>query len=139
MNTNLQAVFDLILNTAIKTRTPKEDMPTKLYIVSDMQFDVATGTNRGNYWNHARATKVTNYDEIKRKFEAAGYEKPTLVYWNVNATGEQSPVAFDENGTMMVSGCSPTIFKNVMSSKVTNPFDLMLEVINAPRYERVKI
>ena len=124
MNTNLQAAFDLILRTAVDNQLSADKMPTKLVVVSDMEFDDC-GSSR------------TNFEAIKQKFANASYEMPTLVFWNVNARNSYSPVEFDQQGVMLVSGCSPTIFKNLMASKTTTPYDLMLEVLEAPRYERV--
>lgn len=124
MSTNLQAVFDLILNTAVKNSVPQKDMPSRLFIVSDMEFNSACRSR-------------TNFEVIKAKYASAGYEMPKIVFWNVDAKSDQSPVKMDEKGTMLVSGCSPTIFKNVMLSKVTTPYDMMLEVLSQDRYARV--
>ena len=126
MNTDLQAVFNLVLNTAVKNSVPQKDMPSRLFIISDMEFDCA-------------CSDKTNFEVIKRKYAAAGYEMPTLVFWNVDAKSDQSPVKMDEKGTMLVSGCSPTLFKNVMLSKVTTPYEMMLEVLSQDRYVRVSI
>ena len=125
-NTNVQAVFDLILSKAVKGGIPEEDMPRKIFIISDMEFDAA---DHGN--------KRTNFDAIKAKYKASGYEMPTLIFWNVYARSNQSPVKFDERGVMLVSGQSPSIFKSVMESKVVTPYDLMLEVLNGERYEQI--
>ena len=128
MNTNLQSVFDLILQTAVDNNVPTEGMPNKLFIVTDMEWDAATFTNRN-----------TNFEVIQNKYANAGYKMPTLVFWNVNAHPGNQPVKFDQKGVMLVSGCSPTIFKNMLSSKTTTPYDLMLEVLNDERYNRVVI
>ena len=44
MNTNLVAVFKLILDTAINNHLSDNEIPDKLYIISDMQFDGATSS-----------------------------------------------------------------------------------------------
>jgi hypothetical protein len=128
MNTDLQAVFNLILNTAVSNRVKQKDMVDVLYIVSDMQFDAAMGSRQ-----------VTNFEVIRQKYAAAGYVMPKLVFWNVNATGGDSPVKYDQNGTALVSGCSPSILKSVLSSKQFTPIDIMLETLNHPRYSGIRV
>ena len=38
-NTDLQKVFERILRAAVKNRVPQSEMPSTLYIISDMEFD----------------------------------------------------------------------------------------------------
>jgi hypothetical protein len=124
MNTDLQAVFDLILFTAQRNNVPDEELPRKIYIISDMQFD---GCCRHR----------TNFQVIAAKYAQAGYTMPKLVFWNVRA-GEDQPVTRDEQGTYLVSGCSPSILKYAMNCESVTPYSLMLEVLNSPRYSVVK-
>ena len=128
MNTNLQAVFDLVLSTAVNQHIGQTDMPNVIYIISDMQFDVACNGNQ-----------MTNFEAIKAKYRAAGYEMPKLVFWNVNATKGDFPVTVNDQGVCLVSGCSPSILKSVLSSKLFTPADVMLETLNKPRYDVVKV
>jgi hypothetical protein len=126
-NTNFQASIDLILNTAVKNNVPQSDMPKMLYVISDMQFDMACpGVNK------------TNFEAMKQKFIRAGYEMPTVVFWNVNSFNNETPVTQDEKGVFLVSGCSPSIFKACINAEATNPMELMLEVLNSDRYAAVE-
>lgn len=125
-STDLQKAFELILDTATKNNVPQSDMPTKLFIVSDMEFNMACNSN-----------KRTNFEQMQKKYRKAGYEMPMVVFWNVNARHNQSPVTYDENGTMLVSGLSPVIFKNALLAKTTTPYDSMLEVLNSERYAAI--
>ncbi len=122
-NTNIQAVFDMILRVAVKNNVPQGDMPKKIFMISDMEFD-----------DHNVGGRATNFEVIKRKFEQAEYEMPTLVFWNVNSANKQTPVTMDQSGAYLISGSSPSVFKTVVSSKSVTPFDMMLEVINSDRY-----
>jgi len=124
-STDLQAAFELILNTAKANKVPQKDMPSVLYIVSDIEF---------NY-----AGKMTNYDAIKQKYAQAGYKLPRLVWWNVNARNEQFPITSDANGTAMVSGASPSILKSLLSAKDFDPMSIVYETVNSPRYEKVVV
>ena len=123
--TDLQSVFDLVLKVAVDNNTKEEDMPSKIFIVSDMQFNQAAPDN-----------SKTNFEAIDEKYKAAGYKRPVLVFWNVNASSD-SPVRKDEKGTFLVSGCSPSILKNAMNTKALTPIDLMLEVLNSERYSKI--
>jgi len=127
-NTNLQAVFDLILNTAKQNNVSQEDLPKTIYIVSDMEFDSATSS-----WGER---EQTNFEAIKQKYTDAGYEMPVLVFWNVDSRQKNVPVKQDENGVILVSGCSPSIFKMVMEK--TTPYKFMLKVLNSDRYKLIE-
>ena len=49
-NTNIQKVFELILRTAVKNKVPQDEMPSTLYIISDMEFDYcAEGADLTNF------------------------------------------------------------------------------------------
>jgi hypothetical protein len=128
MNTDLQASFNLILSTAIQNKIAQKDMPNALYIISDMAHDV------GVTGNHK-----TNFEVIKQKYLASGYNMPKLIWWNVNAIDNQSPVTINDDGTCLVSGCSPSILKSVLSAKTFTPIDVMLETLNKPRYDVIKV
>lgn len=128
-NTNIEAVFNLILETAVKNRLSQDELPTRIFIISDMQFDMATGRYRNN----------TNYDAIDQMFVDAGYKRPALVFWNVNAQPNQAPATYNEVGVQLVSGCSPVIFKNLLQNVQTTAYDLMLDVLNNERYAAVSL
>lgn len=127
MNTNLESVFNLILNTAVANDVPASDMPTKIYIVSDMEFDAACSNS-----------SATLFQVVKSKYLDAGYELPDLIFWNVNARGSHVPVRFDEQGTCLVSGSSPSILKSLLAGKIISAKQIMLDTINVPRYDVVK-
>lgn len=128
MNTNLQAAFDLILNTAVKNKVPKKDMPSVLFIVSDMQFDIASSSN-----------DKTNFEVMKQKFERAGYKLPSTVWWQVDSRQNNVPITFSDSGVALVSGSHPSILKKICSAKFLNPMELMLSVITDKRYNPVVI
>lgn len=120
-NTNLHAAFEVILNTALNGNVSQEDMPQTVLILSDMQFDqCVTHDDRA-------------IDMIRRKYEQAGYQIPNVVFWNINSY-DNVPVKFDESGTALVSGFSPTIVRNVLGQKNITPRDVMLETIMNDRY-----
>jgi hypothetical protein len=127
-NTDLQAAFDLILRTAVSNSVPKQDMPEVLYVVSDMEHDAACPGNQ-----------KTNFEVIREKYEQAGYKLPRLVWWNVDSRNDNFPIRVDDSGTAMVSGCSPSILKSLLSAKSFDPLDIVYETVNAERYNRVTV
>ena len=121
-NTNLEAVFDLILQTATENHVPRAEMPAKLYIISDMEFD-----------HCVKNSSMTNFENAKASYAAAGYILPDLVFWDVDSRHEQQPVKENDRGVALVSGNSPRIFSMVMDGEL-NPYDFMLSVIDTERY-----
>lgn len=124
-NTNIQKVFKLILKTATKNKLSQKDMPETIYIISDMEFDSCTVD-----------ADLTNFEYIKKKFYEKGYKLPRLVFWNVNSWQQQVPVKENEQGVVLVSGCTPKIFEMVMDGE-TSPYKFMLDTINTERYEKI--
>ncbi len=123
-NTNLQAVFDLILNAAIKNHATQEDMPKRLYIISDMEFDYCV-----------EDADMTNFEYSKELFKSYGYDLPEIVFWNVNDSSEQHPVTMNETGVTLVSGCTPRLFSMVVDG--ATPYEFMMEVIGSERYAKI--
>ncbi len=144
MNTNVAAVFDMLLNTAKKKHVKVEDMPTRIYIFSDMEFDKCM-TFDSNYrdewgwgWNSCKrpsSTQEVNSDleKIKRKWEAAGYQMPSVIFWNLNARNNRIPAIGD--GFSYVSGFSPSMIDSILSGK--DGYDLMLDKLMSKRYAAV--
>ena len=134
-NTNIEAAFDMLLDTAKRTHCSQEDMPKNILVISDMEFDSAVNTGwswTANY--HNRITKdnaETLMEGIARKWAAAGYEMPHLIYWNVQARQNNIPML--GNGPISyVSGFSPSIFQTIVTGKTG--YDLMMECLNGARY-----
>lgn len=124
-NTNLRGVFELLLKTAVKHRVPQEDMPKRLYIVSDMEFD--------SCMEHA---DVTNFAYARRIFENSGYQLPEVIFWNVASRNKQQPVTKNEQGVALVSGCTPRLF-SMIAGGATSPYDVMMEMIDSGRYDAI--
>ena len=124
-NTNLEAVFDLILNSAVENNVSASELPAKLIIISDMEFDRCVSNARS-----------TNFKNAKAKFEAHGYNLPDIVFWNVASRNRQQPITKNERGVALVSGCTPRLFEMVASGTV-NPYAFMLEVVESERYAKI--
>ena len=120
-NTNLSAVFKLILDTAIQYKVSQNELPNRLLVISDGQFDDMV--NADHHYN----TKIndTLFVAWQKKFNEAGYNLPGIVFWNV-ANAHSMPFTTDERGITMVSGNSPSVMKFIGNP---DPVKLLEEAI----------
>jgi hypothetical protein len=127
-NTNIEAVFDLILTTAVKNNTKQEDIPSNILIISDMEFDACGGSYLGNRL----------FESISKKYTANGYKLPRLIFWNVNSRTKTIPMIENSLGVILVSGFSPNIVKMVMENE-TDPYKALVKQLNSERYSQIII
>ena len=125
-DTNIQRVFELILEAAVRNRVPQKELPTTLYIVSDREFN----------WGTRDASRTT-FKYAKELYRQHGYRLPRVVFWNVQSRNQQQPVSMNEQGVALVSGCTPRIFSQVMSGEM-DPMRNMLNTLNAERYAVIR-
>ena len=128
MSTNLEKVFNLILTQAKNNNIGEEFMPTKILILSDMQFNQAT-----------RRDSLGAQSMIEEMYKEAGYKMPNVVYWNLNSSGGNFPVEFDKNGTALVSGFSPSILKSLLGGKNMTPESILMDTVNDKRYSVITV
>ena len=132
-NTDIEAVFMLILQTAVDANMKQSDLPDRILIVSDMEFDDATcHTNRMYHMCGMKAL----FDELADRYAANGYKLPKLVFWNVNSRTDTIPMTENEAGVILVSGYSPNIMSMVMSDQ-TDPWLALKEKLDDKRYDCV--
>ena len=131
-NTNIEGAFDLILNVAIENKLPQEEIPSRIIITSDMEFDSASGEWRGQF------NRKTVMESIRTKYEVAGYEMPRLVFWNVNSMQDNIPMKV-EDGIQFVSGSNPKLFEYLAKGEFFGAIELMLSVLEQPRYDDIRI
>lgn len=134
-NTNLEATFDLVLNTAIKNKLSQSDLPESLIVISDMEIDIMSRT-RSLYEYGSKSFDVkTDMAAMRSKWERAGYKIPKLIYWNVDA---RNNTILDEGpDTTFVSGCSPSIFEQILKGK--SGLQLMYDKLNSDRYNAITL
>lgn len=134
-NTNIKAVFELILRTAINNKMSQEDLPANILIISDMEFDSCATTSNERYSRNRPNEKL--FGVIAKEYADAGYKLPRMVFWNVNSRTGTIPVRENDLGVALVSGFSVNVCKMVMSGKL-DPYECMLEVINSERYQPIE-
>lgn len=137
-NTNLNAVFDLLLNTAMNKNVKETDIPKTIVVISDMEID--DGTYECNYRNRytrcwKEDTAATEMEKIRQKWANYGLQLPHLIYWNVDSRNSNTILDSGPN-ISFVSGFSPIIFKSVLTGK--SGYQLMIETICADRYKNIK-
>ena len=131
-NTNIEAVFDLILALAVENDIPKNKMIKNILIISDMEFDDAQG-----YYNTQNLTK-TLFDEIRDRYNKSGYDLPKLIFWNVNSRTKTIPLIENELGVTLVSGFSQNVLKMVMSNNY-DPYEVLIETLDGERYHPIEV
>lgn len=133
-NTNLEATFKLILDSAVRAKLSPEDMPQNLIIISDMQFDACVG--RGNRLEHVEnPMNNTALEMITQMYQEAGYKRPGIIFWNVR-TSAGVPAKTNDLGVALVSGYSPNLLRSVLT-KDYNPLSQVQAILNNGRYDVV--
>lgn len=128
-DTNLEAVFDTLLNAAVRSNCPRDEMPSSIVVISDMEINEIESGGR---------TNLTFFDEMKARYEAAGYELPNLVFWNVHSRHDTFHASFDDSRVQLVSGHSASTFKTLMDSFGMTPYECMLKALNSERYALIE-
>lgn len=126
-STNFQRVFDLILGIATQYQVPAEEMPQILLVLSDMQFDYAD-------------RNTTNWEAIESKYTAAGYRRPTIIFWNLNGTSIDYPVpSATTPGCILLSGYNDAILYSLLEGTLPNPVDIVHSALDKDRYANIRL
>lgn len=130
-NTDIERTMQLILDTAIANNLTQEEMPGTVLILSDCQWDQMT-------YIRGKSPNASLFDNIAREFERHGYKLPKVIFWNLSGTVDRTiPMQENEMGVTLISGFSIQLMNMVMSGK-TDPYEVLLETINASRYDAVE-
>jgi len=124
-NTNIQAVFDLVLKAAVEADSDATDIPKVIYIISDMEFDQAASRNQ------------TNFEVAKQKFANHGFVLPHIVFWNVAARNTNVPATAGDRNVTLISGLSQSTFQYAVAGKT--PLESMLDILNGERYAQITV
>lgn len=124
-STDLEAVFDLLLETAVRYHVSQADLPAKLIIISDMEFNFCVSN-----------ASETNFEHARKTYEAHGYRLPEIVFWNVASRNRHQPVTMNEQGAALISGVTPRLFAMVADGSLS-PYTCMMEVLESGRYAKI--
>ncbi|KAF9089965.1 hypothetical protein BGX23_006336 [Mortierella sp. AD031] len=137
MNTDLQRAFEVILQRAIASKLARSEMVKTLFIFSDMEFDQAVHGSRSD-------ELFTNYAVVKRKFEAAGYDLPQIVFWNLAGSSRgNKPAKANQRGVALVSGFSGMLMKLFLDgsdlAQGIDPVTVMRKAIDDKAFTRLTV
>ena len=136
-STNVEAVFDKMLSIAKQNHCSQDEIPASVIIISDMEFNrgVCGGARSGDRWGYGRQADETLFETIEKRWNAAGYKMPNLVFWNVQARQDNIPMRVSGH-VSYVSGFSPVIFEQVL--KGVTAYDLMFDKLDSERYACIR-
>lgn len=131
-DTNIEAVFDLILQSAVGSHASQEELPDCILVISDMEFNVCACSNNASYGS----LEPRLFDVIAERYVRAGYKMPRLAFWNVCSRTRTIPVIQNDLGVALISGFSPSAIQMAMSGE-PDPYKCLVEVLNSERYAPV--
>lgn len=126
-STDIDAAFRAVLDTAVNTSASKEDIPQRIVIISDLQF------NQYSFYEQKDTPHISRW---KKNFEDAGYKLPDVVYWNVS-TYDNEPAMATESGVALISGFTQGTLNAVLSGESITPVSVMMNALNKPEYDVV--
>jgi hypothetical protein len=136
-STNIEAAMNLLLKVAVENKVPAEDIPTRLYIFSDMEFNGALTYGepvRGWYGSRNYVDDVdTLFETIEKRWARHGYEMPKVIFWNLDARQQNIPALGGKFS--YVSGFSMNMVECILSGK--DGYDLMMAKLDSERYSCV--
>jgi hypothetical protein len=153
-STDFQKAMDLVLSNLKANRVRPGQEPENLIVITDMGWDQACGSSETSYYTghsyrHVVKTKPwqTHIQMIREAFKRAGedmwgvpFVPPRIVIWNVAATVGDFHATKDEEGVVMVSGWSPSLFKNLLKGDIRSmtPMEMLRIQLDDDRYDLVR-
>ena len=138
-STNIEAAFNLILNTARKAHVHPQDMPKTLYIFSDMEFNSCMSYGPVTYGRWSNGHSLGSEDAINtvietqmRKWRQYGYTTPRVIFWNLDARSPEGNIPAIGDKFSYVSGFSMNMVEQSLGGK--DGISLMFEKLDSPRY-----
>lgn len=129
LNTNLYKALEYILKIAIENNCKNHELPKALLVVTDMEIDSAVEIDESD-----RCTSATR---IRKRFEQYGYSCPKIVIWNVDSRHDTFLADKNDVNTLLVSGQSPSIFRQVMKCLDKTPEQMMIATLDSDRYKYI--
>jgi hypothetical protein len=154
MSTDFQKAMDLVLGNLKASRCKPGDEPDNLIVITDMNWDAACASHQtSRYTAHSYRHVVktspwqTHIQMIREAFKRAGedmwgvpFTPPRIVIWNVAATSSDFHAQADTEGVVMLSGWSPSLFKNLLKGEIKSmtPLEMLHIILEDERYDPVR-
>ena len=156
VSTDFQKAMELILENLVKNRVPVGEEPENLIVLTDMAWDEACGSNEISIYTHnmyRRNVKTkswqTHLQMIRDNFKRAGedmfgegngYKVPRIVIWNLSASCQDMHAKADEEGVVMLSGWSSSLFKVLMAKgvEIQTPYAALRYQLDNEMYDIVR-
>ena len=132
-STDLHKCFDMLLDLADQNNLSQNEIPDKVLILTDMEFDEAT---RGHDYD------ATHFTKIKAKFLQKGYTCPLIIFWNLRTSKLNFQNKSSDLGVVNLAGFSIALLKGLMGeddfdfTQIT-PFKMLMKTLKKKRYEIV--
>jgi len=153
-STDFQKAMDLVLANLKASRCRPGEEPDNLIVITDMNWDAACASNQksqytGHSYRHVVKTAPwqTHIHMIREAFKRAGedmwgvpFTPPRIVIWNVAATSSDFHAQADTEGVVMLSGWSPSLFKNLLKGEIKSmtPLEMLHIILEDERYDLVR-
>jgi len=154
LSTDFQKAMDLVLVDVKERRLRPEQIPKDLIVFTDMGFDQACGSDKTSFWTgHSYRNVVktapwqTHIEMIREAWRRAGedmwgqpFVPPRIVIWNLRAEYKDFHASADQEGVIMLSGWSPSLFKVLQEKpvEVLTPMAALRLQLDDPMYNTVR-
>lgn len=156
ISTDFQKAMDLVLENLVKNRVPVGEEPENIIVLTDMAFDKACGSSEiSNYTNNSYTYNVktsnwqTHIEMIRENFKkigetmwgiGKGYKVPRIVIWNLSSSCNDFHAKEDNEGVVMLSGWSPSMFKVIVEKGIVinSPIGALRYILDDPMYDLIR-
>lgn len=128
--TNFYLTMKMIAGLGQKHGLTQDQMPKRLFIFSDMQFNSADR----NSWSGT-------YAKVTELFDRYGYVVPQIIFWNLRGNTVSYVEDAKTEGVAMLSGFSTTVLKSLLdgdSMETFTPLNIFKKIITDTRYDLVR-
>ena len=125
--TNIEKVYNLILNVYKHKDFKKEDALDRIVIISDMEFNSLDSKN------------ISTFEYFENKFKNLGLKMPEIVFWNVRSRHIHFPT-LNKEGVKLVSGASSKIINSVVNNVSIDAYQFMMQCLEKySHFDNLKI